>query len=213
VLVRPSDDDLERGIDSRQDESTRVPDLQRGAGVEDVGRGEPVVQPAAGLPERLRCGVDEGREIVLRPLLDLGHAFRRRGDGALADGGGILRRHDADLRPRIQGCQLDLEPAGELALLRPDELHGRSGVAGDHLAKSRAWAGYSSAVGRPGVPGYPPPCARIFAARIAAFRAPFSETHATGTPGGICAIESRASRPPMTLFEDVSGTPITGRSV
>ena len=47
---------------------------------------------------------------------------------------------------------------------------------------------------------------------MAAFRAPLTETHATGTPGGICTIERRASSPPMTLLEDVRGTPITGRS-
>ncbi len=38
-------------------------------------------------------------------------------------------------------------------------------------------------------------------------------TVATGTPGGICAIESSASRPPAALRWLVSGTPITGRSV
>src|SRR5262245_47398815 len=48
---------------------------------------------------------------------------------------------------------------------------------------------------------------------MAAFREPLTETHATGTPGGICTIESSASRPLMTLLEEVSGTPITGRSL
>ena len=44
-------------------------------------------------------------------------------------------------------------------------------------------------------------------------RALSTPTQATGTPGGICAIESSASRPPATEVDDVSGTPITGRSV
>src|SRR4029453_8407210 len=35
---------------------------------------------------------------------------------------------------------------------------------------------------------------------MAAFRAPSIETHATGTPGGICAIESSASSPSATLL-------------
>src|SRR5918994_3239803 len=48
---------------------------------------------------------------------------------------------------------------------------------------------------------------------MAALRAPSSDTHATGTPGGICTIARMASSPPSALFEDVSGTPITGRSV
>src|SRR4029079_11971502 len=48
---------------------------------------------------------------------------------------------------------------------------------------------------------------------MAAFRAPFSETQATGTPGGICTIERMASRPPAAVFDDVIGTPMTGSSV
>src|SRR6185503_82050 len=48
---------------------------------------------------------------------------------------------------------------------------------------------------------------------MAAFRAPFSETQATGTPGGICTIERMASRPPAAVFDDVIGTPMTGNSV
>ena len=64
-----------------------------------------------------------------------------------------------------------------------------------------------------GACGYPPPCPRIRAARIAAFRDPSTDTQATGTPGGICAIASSASRPSPTLFEERSGTPITGRSL
>jgi len=54
---------------------------------------------------------------------------------------------------------------------------------------------------------------RVPAARIAAFREPSTETHATGTPGGICAIASSASSPPPTVFDERSGTPITGRSL
>ena len=51
------------------------------------------------------------------------------------------------------------------------------------------------------------------AASTAAFFALSTPTQATGTPGGIWAIESRASRPPAIDLEDVSGTPITGSSV
>ena len=39
---------------------------------------------------------------------------------------------DAQLGPAVERRQLDLEPACELALLRPDPGHLRSGVAGDH---------------------------------------------------------------------------------
>jgi len=51
------------------------------------------------------------------------------------------------------------------------------------------------------------------AASTAALRALSTPTQATGTPGGICEIESSASRPPAIEVLEVSGTPITGRSV
>ena len=54
---------------------------------------------------------------------------------------------------------------------------------------------------------------KIRAASTAALRALSTPTQATGTPGGIWAIESSASSPPATEVDDVSGTPITGRSV
>ena len=53
---------------------------------------------------------------------------------------------------------------------------------------------------------------RIRAASTAAFRALSTPTAATGTPGGICAIASSASRPSSTESDERSGTPITGRS-
>ena len=55
--------------------------------------------------------------------------------------------------------------------------------------------------------------ARMRAASTAAFFALSSPTHATGTPGGIWAIERIASSPPAADRRLVSGTPITGRSV
>ena len=51
------------------------------------------------------------------------------------------------------------------------------------------------------------------AARAAALRALSTPTHATGTPGGICTIESSASSPSPTLIEERRGTPITGSVV
>ena len=51
------------------------------------------------------------------------------------------------------------------------------------------------------------------AASTAAFFALSTPTVATGTPGGICTIESSASRPSRTRIDERSGTPITGSSV
>src|SRR5262249_10305786 len=132
----------------------------------------------------------------------LGDAIGTRSDRVRSDLLGGLRRDDPGLRPPLERGQLDLEPAPELALVRPDTGHLRSRVARDH---------YSDCMD--GACGYPPPWARMRAARIAASREPSTETHATGTPGGICAIASSASSPSPTLFEERNGTPITGRSL
>ena len=51
------------------------------------------------------------------------------------------------------------------------------------------------------------------AASTAAFFALSTPTVATGTPGGICTIESSASSPSSTDIDERSGTPITGSSV
>ena len=63
------------------------------------------------------------------------------------------------------------------------------------------------------IPGRRTRSLRMRAASTAAFLALSTPTHATGTPGGICAIESRASSPPATDIDEVSGTPMTGSSV
>src|SRR5436305_10980133 len=94
-------------------------------GVDDVGRREPVVHPAAFRSELLGDGVDERREIVVGRLLDFAYALYRWRDGVRTDGGHIVSRHGADFGPAVEGRQLDVEPAGELPLLRPDPAHRR----------------------------------------------------------------------------------------
>ena len=90
------------------------------------------MEPAPVLAEPLRDGVDERGDVVVRLALDLRHALRRRHDGALADRGDRLARHDADLGPAVERCELDVEPAAQLLAVRPDLAHGRAGVARDH---------------------------------------------------------------------------------
>ena len=53
---------------------------------------------------------------------------------------------------------------------------------------------------------------RISAARIPAFLEAFNATVPTGTPLGICKIESTESQPSIEL-DDLIGTPITGNTV
>ena len=72
------EDGRERPFDPFEDQRSRFPDLQRQRGVENVRGRQPVVEPAPDRPERLRDRVHERSDVVLRPLLDLGHPLRRR---------------------------------------------------------------------------------------------------------------------------------------
>src|SRR5439155_14121530 len=60
VLFGPRDHRRERGIESVEHEYPRLPDLEREGGVDDVGGGEAVVEPAALLAEAFGDPVDEG---------------------------------------------------------------------------------------------------------------------------------------------------------
>jgi hypothetical protein len=133
VLVRTRHDRLQRTVDAGQNQPAGVLDLQRERRVDDVRGRQPVVEPPPERAELLADRVHEGRHVVLRPRLDLGHARRRRNLRPLADRACVVRRYRAELGPRIQGGELDLEPARELVLLRPHRGHGGSGVPGDHL--------------------------------------------------------------------------------
>ena len=146
-----------------------------------------MVHPAAGLAHRAGHDVHERGHVVIGHLLALGDLLDRE-RSPLADRRGVLGGDRAGLRQRVHHGQLHLEPGLELALLGPDGAHVRARVALDQVP-------------------------RICAASTAAFLALSTPTHATGTPGGIWAIARRASRPPATEVLDVSGTPITGRSV
>src|SRR5439155_1664040 len=196
VLVGPGDHGGERALDALANQPARVLNPEGKSGVDDVRRGQPVVEPASLRPQLLGHSVHEGRRVVIRDPLDLGDAGARRRNGSRADFGDVARGNHVDFGPPVERSELDLEPPRELARLRPDPGHGRTGVASDHWLDSR------EAVGP-----------RIRAARTAAFFALSTPTHATGTPGGICAIERRASRPSRTLSDERSGTPITGSSV
>jgi hypothetical protein len=132
VLLCPHGDRLERSIDSPQDDLARGAHLERERRVDDVRRGEPVVEPAPGGPKLSRDRVDEGGQVVMCLLLDLGHPGGRRNAGLGADLASGLSRDDSDLRPGCERGELDLEPALELALVRPDPGHLRSRVARDH---------------------------------------------------------------------------------
>ena len=185
VLQRPLDQGVAVGAGAGQDHLARLAQLQRQRRVEHVGGGQPVVDPAPVLADRGGDHVDEGGDVVVGHLLALVDRLDREG-GVRPRRLRRLARHDALLGPGLRRRQLDLEPALELALRRPDRADLGARVPGDHALIIRA-------------------------ARMPAFFAPSIATQATGIPGGICTAESRASRPPRLLPR--IGTPITGRSL
>ena len=76
VLLGAADHRVDGPVDPAEEELARVLDLQRQRGVDDVGGGQPVVEPAALRPELLGDGVDEGGGVVVGRQLDLGDARR-----------------------------------------------------------------------------------------------------------------------------------------
>ena len=135
----------EGALQTREDQCAGFVHLQRESGVDDVGRGQPVVEPAgAFLAELFGHGVDEGGSVVMKRCFELGHAFGARRGCAGDEGGGVFG-HDSQLGPGRCRGELDLEPRGELPLVRPDPGHGRARVAGDHGLQSRGPARRSSA--------------------------------------------------------------------
>jgi hypothetical protein len=68
VLLSTADDRLLRAVEAGEDERARLAHLERRRRVEDVRGGEAVVEPPSGRAEALGNRVDEGGEVVLRPL-------------------------------------------------------------------------------------------------------------------------------------------------
>jgi hypothetical protein len=110
----------------------RLRECQRLRGVDDIGGGETVVQPARVGTDALGDRSGKGENVVPRLGFDLVDAFDgeagtlRRASAAAADG------NDAGAgRARGRG-ELHAQPVLVLALLGPDGGHRRPGVAGDH---------------------------------------------------------------------------------
>ena len=132
MLLRAGDDRGERAVEAVHDERAGRADLERECGVDDVRRGEAVVEPAALLAELLGDGVDEGGGVVVERRLELGDPLGGRRDGLLLQGPGGLLGHDAELGPGGRRGELHVEPGPQLALVRPDAGHGGTRIAGDH---------------------------------------------------------------------------------
>src|SRR6185503_19981668 len=141
VTLRLRDDRVLRAFEPRQQELAGRTDLEREPRIDDVGPGQPMMHPAPVGPDLGRDGVYERGEVVLCLALKLGHALGTRRPGLLPDLRDDGCGNSAELGPGLEGGELDVQPARELALLRPDPGHLGSGVARDHRLESRARAG------------------------------------------------------------------------
>ena len=186
---------LARALGQRVAASSRAPgrttsparaQLQRQRRVEHVGGRQPVVDPAPGLARRRRDSTSTNAATSWSVTFSRS-CTASTVNVARADRLEVVRAsaRRAPRRPATSTSRQRLH-AG---LVGPDGAELGAGVARDHGGED----------------------ARRQAR--AALRALSTPTHATGTPGGICAIDSSASSPPATDVRDVSGTPITGRSV
>src|SRR5439155_21164161 len=84
---------------------------------------------------------DEGGGVVVKRGFELGNPLGRRRPRLLRDRPDGFGRHHAELTPGVQRGELDLQPARELPLVRPDPGNCRSGVARDHRLDSSPGSG------------------------------------------------------------------------
>ena len=109
-----------------QDQPRHRLNLEGQAGVEHVGGGQPVVDPAAGRAGRRREDVDEGGGVVVGDLLAL--VDRLHGEGGGADGVELVRGGAVHL---LAGGHLDSPHGVEARVVRPRLAQLPACVAGD----------------------------------------------------------------------------------
>ena len=119
--------------DAGADDGGGFVELEGLRGVDDVGGGEAVVEPARGfgVGDVLGDGGGEGDDVVA----DFGFDLVDAGDGevaAVADGVGGGLRDEAEAGEGLRGGGFDGEPAAVFVLVGPDAAHGGACVAGDH---------------------------------------------------------------------------------
>ena len=115
------------------DDAGRVPQHDRGGGVEDVGAGEAVMEPAALRSQALGHRAQEGDDVVLRLALDLARALGVHVGGGLAYAVPVRLGHDPLGGQGLDGEELDPQPELELAPLSEDLAQLGQRVAVDHV--------------------------------------------------------------------------------
>ena len=137
VLERPLQHRLARTIDAGEDQVGGIPEQDRQRRVEHVGAGHAEMEVARRGPDALFQKSEEGDHVVTGGLLDVVDARGvLRGERpclacALLD---RLAGHEARVRHRARGGQLDLEPRLIAVLRRPQAHHLGPAVAGNHAA-------------------------------------------------------------------------------
>ncbi len=153
-LARTRRDRVLEAVDGFQQEIARARERDRERRVDDVARREPVVDPRAGREANpLLDDVDERRDVVVGDalaLLDRGGVDRC----PAADRLGVGPRDHAELGPRLDGEELDLEPGGQPRLVGEQLGHLGQGVptdqAGSFPSKSTAAPAMSRRYWTPG---------------------------------------------------------------
>src|ERR1700679_3225220 len=126
-------EDLGESYDAHADDGRGFAELEGLGGVDYIGGGEAVVEPAGvfGVVDVLGYGGGEGDDVVTDFGLDFVDAVY--GDSAaVADGVGCGLRDEAEFREGLGGGDLYGEPALVFVGVGPDATHLGACVAGDH---------------------------------------------------------------------------------
>ncbi|MMZ66110.1 hypothetical protein D1872_285790 [compost metagenome] len=99
--------------------------------VDDIGRGQPVVNPFAFRPQAFRDGPGKSDYVMARFLLDLVDPVDVEG-GVFPQQRDIFFRNNSEFRPGFARANFNLQPSFKLVLLGPDGPHFRSAVTFDH---------------------------------------------------------------------------------
>ena len=124
-------EDICEGDDAGADDGGGFFELEGLGGVDDVGGGEAVVEPARvfGGVNVLGDGGGEGNDVVADFGFDLVDAVDGKGS-LVADGVGGGLWDEAEFGKGLGGGDFDSEPAAVFVLVGPDAAHGGASVAG-----------------------------------------------------------------------------------
>ncbi len=131
VLPRPLGGGQLHPADALDQQIGGVTQLPGQGGIENIGGGQALVNPAPGRPHVGGHLLKKGEDIVAcAGLVFLNLAQIEF--GAAADGAGVLGGDDFFPGHALTGQHLDFQPAAQLGFLGPDTGHRRAGITWDH---------------------------------------------------------------------------------